>query len=167
MDPLTGSIVVVLGKYALNKLGKYAADKGAELSKEIGDKALGTAEKIFEMVLERLGREPKGQVITEEFKTDPETFQKPVEKALDAEIQSDPDFAAQLEALWEQYQKEAKEHAAATGQVYKAEVKGSGAIAQGAGAVAAGAGGVAVGGSVGGGISVGGSRAGETEKKPE
>ncbi len=167
MDPITtGSIVGVLGKYALDKLGKYAADKGAELRKEIGEKAFGTAEKLFGMVLERLGREPTGQVIAGEFENDPETYQKPVEKALDAEVKADPEFAAQLEALWEQYKKEAQEHAATTGQVYKAELKGSGAIAQGAGAIAAGAGGVAVGGSVEGGIRTGGPQASDTEQKP-
>ena len=147
MDPITISIVTVLGKYALDKAG--------ELGKEVGPKALETAREMFGMVLERLRRDPKGEVIAGEFEQDPETYQKPVEKGLAEATQADPDFGAQLKALLTQYEEAAKEHAAATGTSYQATLSGSGAIAQGTGAVAAGAGGVAVGGDVEGGIHVG------------
>jgi hypothetical protein len=150
MDPIITPIAVVLGKYAL--------DKGGELVKEVGPKALETVKEMFAVALDRLRREPKGEVIAGEFEQDPETYQKPVEKALDAEVQADPDFAAQLKVLLEQYETAAQEHAAATGTTYQATVKGSGAIAQGEGAVAAGAGGIAVGGDVEGGIRITGRR---------
>jgi len=149
MDPLTSSIVVILGKYAL--------DKGAELGKEVGPKALGTAKEMFTLVLDRMRRDPKGEVIAEEFEKDSETYQKPVEKALDAELQADPDLAAQLKGMLASYKEAAQEHAAATGVSYRAEVRGDGAIAQ-AGSVAAGAGGAAVSGDVEGGIHIGGQR---------
>jgi len=140
MDPIITPIVLILGKYAL--------DKGVELGKEVGPKALDTAKDMFKLVLERIGA--KKPETAAEFSKDPETYQKPVEKALDDEAQADPKFAEQLKALLAQYEQAAQEHAAATGRSYKATVIGSGAIAQGAGAVAAGAGGVAVGGSVSG-----------------
>ena len=48
LDPLTASIVVILGKYAL--------DKGLELGKEVGPQALDAAAKMFKLVLERIGK---------------------------------------------------------------------------------------------------------------
>ena len=145
MDPLTASVVVVLGKYAL--------DKGLELGKEVGPKALDTAKEMFSTVLDRLRKNPKGEVVAEGFEEDPGTYEKPVEKELEKEIEADPDFAAQLQALLDKYEEAAKEHAAATGKVYQATLKGSGAIAQD-GSVAAGAGGVAVGRDLRGGVRI-------------
>ena len=153
MEPLAASIIIILGKYAL--------DKGLELGKEVGPKALDTAKEIFTTVLHRLRKEPKGAVLAEGFEEDPETYQKPVEKELEKEVAADPDFAAQLQALMEQYEQAAKEHAAATGKVYQATLTGSGAIAQDH-SVAAGRGGVAVGRDVHGSI-----RAGERDKEEE
>jgi lipopolysaccharide biosynthesis regulator YciM len=135
-------------------LGKYALDKGAELGKEVGPKALETAREMFESALDRLRRDPKGEVIAGEFEQDPETYQKPVEKALTAEVQNAPVFAEQLKTLLARYEEEAETYAAAQGRMYKATVKGSGAIAQDH-SVGAGAGGVAVGGDVHGSITAG------------
>jgi len=149
MDPITSSIVIILGKYAL--------DKGGELVKEVGPKALEMAKEMFTVALDRLRRNSKGEVIAGEFEQDPETYQKPVEKALDAEVQADTDFAAQLKALLEQYEEAAQEHAAATGTAYQATVRGRGAIAQDR-SVAAGEGGIAVGGDVQGGVRISGRR---------
>jgi len=148
MDPLITPIVVILGKYAL--------DKGLELGKEIGPTALETAKEMFTTVLDRLRKGPKGD-IAEGFKEDPETYEKPVEKELAKEVEADPAFAAQLQALLEQYEEAAKGYAESTGRVYQATVSGSGAVAQDHG-VAAGAGGVAVRGDVHGGVRIGGSR---------
>jgi hypothetical protein len=147
MDPITSSVVIVLGKYAL--------DKGAELGKEVGPKALKTVKEMFTLVLDRVRRDPKGQVIAGEFEQDPETYQKPVEKALDAELEADPDFAAQLKNMLAEYEKAAKAHAAATGVSY-AELHGDGALAQGTRAAAASSGGTAISGDVGGDVRLGG-----------
>jgi hypothetical protein len=108
---------------------------------------------MFTAVLDRLRKEPKGEVLAEGFEEDPQTYEKPVEKELEKEMLADPEFAAQLQALLEQYEEAAKEHAEATGRVYQATVSGSGAVAQD-GSVAAGAGGVAVGRDVHGGVHV-------------
>lgn len=131
MDPLITPIVVLLGKYAI--------DKGIALAREVGPKAVEKAGELFALALDRLRRD-KGDAIAGEFERDPDTYHKPVEKALSEAAQLDPNFAAQLKSLFEQYQREAP-------TVYQASLKGAGAIAQGPGAVAAGAGGVAIGGS--------------------
>jgi hypothetical protein len=144
MDPMITPIVVILGKYALNK--------GAELAKEVGPKALETAKTMFQTVLERVGQ--KKPETAAEFPNDPEAYQKPLEKALEAEVQTDPDLAAQLKALLQEYEEAAQAHAAAMGQTYQATVKGSGAVAQDH-SVAAGEGGFAIKGDVHGGITVG------------
>jgi len=147
MDPIITSVVLVLGKYAL--------DKGAELATKVGPKALETAGEMFALALDRLRRAPKGEVIAGEFEQDPETYRKPVEKALDAEVQTDPDFAAQLRGLLETYEQQAREHAAATGTTYRATVTDDGSVAQDRSA-AAGAGGIAVAGDVRGGVRLSG-----------
>ena len=144
MDPIVTPIIIILGKYAL--------DKGVEMAKEFGPAALEKAKEMFGMVLERVGRK-KPETATG-FPEDPGTYQKPLEKALDAEVAGDAEFAARLKGTLAEYEKAAQAHAAASGTIYRAELKGSGAIAQGAGAVAAGAGGVAVGGSVQGGVII-------------
>ena len=148
MDPITASIAIILGKYAL--------DKGAELGKEVGPKALETAKEMFSLVLERIGK--KKPETAQEFPKDPETYRKPLEKALEAELKADPGFAARLKALLEKYEQAAQEHAAATGTTYKATLIGSGAIAQGPGAKAVGERGVLVEGDVKGGVIVTGDR---------
>ena len=144
MDPIITPIVMILGKYAL--------DKGVELAKEVGPTALEKAKEMFGMVLERVGR--KKPETAAEFPEAPETYQKPLEQALDAEVAADAEFAARLKGLLAQYEQVAQAHAAAMGTVYEARLEGSGAIAQGPGAVAAGAGGVAVGGDVRGGTII-------------
>jgi hypothetical protein len=137
MDPVVTSIVLILGKYAL--------DKGVELGKEVGPKALETAREMFGLTLDHLRKNPKGEVIASEFEKDPDTYQKPMEKVLAETAQADPDFVAQLKDLLAKYEEAAREHTAAMGTTYQATLKGSGAIAQGKGAVAAGKRGVAVG----------------------
>jgi hypothetical protein len=146
MDPIVTSIVTILGKYTL--------DKGVELGKEVGPKALETVKEMFTMVLNCLHRDPKGEVIGGEFEQDPETYQKPLEKALAEAIQADAEFAMQLNALLVQYEEAAREHAAAMGTSYQAALYGSGAIAQGERARAVGERGVMVEGDVKGGVIV-------------
>jgi hypothetical protein len=137
MDPVITPIVLILGKYAL--------DKGVELGKEVGPKALETAREMFGLTLDHLRKNPKGEVIASEFEKDPDTYQKPMEKVLAETAQADMDFVAQLKDLLAKYEEAAREHTAAMGTTYQATLKGSGAIAQGEGAVAAGERGVAVG----------------------
>lgn len=146
MDPIVTSIVIILGKYAL--------DKGLELSKEVGPKALETAKEMFTLVLDCLRRDPKGEVIGGEFEQDPETYQKPLETAVGKMMQADTEFAMQLEALLAQYEEAAREHTATTGTSYRAALHGSGAIAQGEAARAVGERGVMVEGNVKGGVIV-------------
>ncbi|MFZ5916057.1 MAG: hypothetical protein ACOYZ7_03925 [Chloroflexota bacterium] len=141
MDPIITPIVIILGKYAL--------DKGVELGKEIGPKALETARELFTAVLERVGQ--KRPETAAEFPQDPETYHKPLEKALEAEAQADPDFKAQLEALLKQYQQAAQEHAAAVGTSSQAMHTGEGDIMQNVN-VTAGPGGIAVGRDIRGGV---------------
>ncbi|MFZ5919193.1 MAG: hypothetical protein ACOYZ7_19860 [Chloroflexota bacterium] len=144
MDPIITPIVIILGKYAL--------DKGVELGKEIGPKALETARELFQAVLERVGQ--KRPETAAEFPQDPETYHKPLEKALEAEVQADPDFAARLTALFEQYQQAAQEHAAASGTTAQVQAQDS-VVAVGPGARAAGERAVITEGDVGGSIITG------------
>ena len=139
LDPITTGIIVVLGKYAL--------DKGVELGKEVGPKALATAKEMFTATLERLRRNPKSAVIVDEYEADPETYEKPLQKKLDEAVKAEEAFKAQLEQLLKQYDEAAAIHAAATGTTYHAVLKGDGAIAQGDGATALGKQAVSVGGN--------------------
>ena len=146
MDPLTASISIILGKYAL--------DKGLELAKEVGPKALDVAKEMYQTTLDHLRKDPAGEVIAGEFEKTPEVYQKPVEQKLDEAVKADPDFAALLKELKAAYDAAAKEHA---GSSYQAALSGEGAIAQGAGAsatAATGKGAVAIG-SVGGDVNMG------------
>ena len=132
MDPITISVVTILGKYAL--------DKGVELGKAVGPKALDTAKEMFGMVLARVRQEPRGEVIADEFEEDPETYEKPLAKKVEAATDNDADFAKELQVLYERFQSRAKAHAKQTGTPYSAHLEGSGAIAQGENAMAGGEG---------------------------
>ena len=123
-DLITASVMIVLGKYAL--------DKGAELAKEAGPAAAEKAGELFKTVLNRLRRQPAGEVVAEEFKKDPETYEKPVAKKLETAVQADSDFAAQLQQLLDEFEEAAQQHAAATGTTY-VSLSGSGAVATGSG----------------------------------
>ena len=100
MDPIAFSVVTVLGKYAL--------DKGLELSRDVGPKALEMAEKMFGMVLERIGR--KKPEMAADFSNDPEIYEKPMERAVATEVDADPDFKAKLGEMLSAYEAAASEH---------------------------------------------------------
>jgi hypothetical protein len=137
MDPVVTSIVIILGKYAL--------DKGAELGKAVGPRALDTAKEMFEMVLDRVRRvDPR---TADKFAENPAGYQTPMEHVLHETVEADPDFAVEMKALLKDYERAKEEYVAASGPSYDATLEGSGAIAQGEGAVAAGERGVAIGGS--------------------
>jgi hypothetical protein len=136
MDPITISVVTILGKYAL--------DKGVELGKAVGPKALDTVKEMFGMVLARVRQEPHGEVIADEFEEDPETYEKPLAKKVEAAADDDTDFAQQLKALYERFQAQFKTHMGKTGETYSAYLEGDGAIAQGANAIAGGKGAIVI-----------------------
>jgi hypothetical protein len=146
MDALSASIVTILGKYAL--------DKGVELGKEVGPKALDTAKEMFTVALDHLRGNPDGEVIARKFEQKPQAYEKSLEDELGEAVQTDPEFASKLQKLLAQYDAAAKEHAKAAGTTYNAALNGSGAIAQGDGATALGAGALNIGGNVQGGIIV-------------
>ncbi len=138
MDLIITPLMIILGKYAL--------DKGVELGKEVGPKALDTAKEIFSLTLQHLRQDPKDKVIVDEFEKSPEVYEKPVEQKLTDALLADSDFAAKLNTLLSQYNEAAEAHKAITG----IKITGTGAV--GDGAVAASGGSVAVGGNVEGGI---------------
>ena len=142
-DPLTASVMIILGKYAL--------DKGTILAKEVGPQAVVKAGELFKTVLDHLRGNPNSEVIADEYEADPGTYAKPMEKKLDEAIQADAGLKAQLEKLLTEYETEAKVYAPS----YNASLRGSGAIAQGSGATAVGERGVNVGGNVTGNITTG------------
>ncbi len=150
MDPITISVVTILGKYAL--------DKGGELGKAVGPKALDTVKEMFGMVLARVRQEPRGAVIADEFEEDPETYEKPLAKKVEAAADDDADFARELQALHERFQAQVKAHTEQTGTTYNAHLEGSGAIAQGKEAAAAGERGVAISGNADGGTIITGDQ---------
>jgi hypothetical protein len=156
MGPFVTPIVLILGKYAL--------DKGVELGKEVGPKALETAKEMFGMVLQRVKQvDPR---TAQKYPENPKGYTAPMTDALSEILQAEPDFAAKLKELLTKYDTAAKEHATATGKSYQAILTGSGAVAQD-GSVAAGAGGVAVGGNVEGGIRLGGRQPDKDEEERE
>ena len=108
MEPITASILIILGKYAL--------DKGVELGKEVGPQALATAKEIALKALEKLREQPAGSVIAEEYQEDPETYAKPVAKEVDKAVAQDKEFKAQMEALLKQYDELAARFAASKGE---------------------------------------------------
>jgi len=149
LDPITitTGIAVVLGKYAL--------DKGAELGKEVGPKALETAKEMFVAALEKLRRTPDGTFVAGKYEEKPEAYEGAMEDELGKVVAEDAAFKSQMETLLKQYDTQAADHAAITGTTYHAVLTGDGAIAQGDGATAVGAGGVIIDGDVSGTIVTG------------
>ncbi len=95
MDPLTTTIMTVLGKYAI--------DKGAALAKEVGQVAAEAAGKLFTKVMARLRADPGEAKNAERYEKDPRTFEAPVAAAVDEQIKADPNFAKELQHLVEQF----------------------------------------------------------------
>lgn len=142
-DPLTASIIIILGKYAL--------DKGATLLKEVGPQAAAKAGDMLKTALDYLRRDPKGAVVADEFTEDSQTYAKPLEKKLTEAIQRDPELEKLLRKLLAEYKSAAKTYA----PTYQVALSGSGAIAHGDEATAAGERAVIVGGKVSGSINTG------------
>jgi hypothetical protein len=108
-------------------LGKYALDKGVELGQAFGPEALKTAKEIYGMTLDYLRRDPKAEIIVEEYEEDPAAAEKLLEKKLAGTLETNPDLVAKLKELIAQYDQQAQEHAAASGTQYQALLSGTGA----------------------------------------
>ena len=137
IDPLTMVVVDILGKYVI--------DKGVSLLKDTGQSAFQAAAKLFEQVMAGLKADPAEARNTERFKQNPEGYRAPMAEAITEKVKNDPDFAAQLAALLEDYKK-------AIITVETSNVNADVIAMQGS--AAAGEGGVAVIGNVQGGISL-------------
>lgn len=130
MDAWTTSVVLLLGRYAI--------DKGAELAKEAGPKAMALAGQMFTKVLDRIRK--RKPVIADEFAEDPETYEKPMEKALDQALAEDDAFKGELEQLWARFEEAAKAHPGGGQFVANLTVIGSGSAAAGTNATSLGQG---------------------------
>jgi hypothetical protein len=95
MDPLTTAIMTVLGKFAV--------DKGAGIAKEVGDAAAKAAGQLFDKVMGKLKDDQRFSWLTDLFDKDPKTYEAPVAKAVEEQVKADPNFAAELDKLVEQF----------------------------------------------------------------
>jgi len=97
MDP----IVIAIGTI----IGKYAIDKGATLLKEGGEAVAKAAGNLFTKVITRLKADPAEAKNAERFEQDPEAFKPVIQAAVDDQMKADPNFAAELKALVESFDK--------------------------------------------------------------
>lgn len=142
-DPWTAYVMMVLGKYAI--------DKGATLTKEVGPQATEKAGMMLQKALTYLRRNPKGEIVADEFEEDPDACAKLMEKKLDELLQANADLKTELAALLTQYEVATKEY----NPTYQGMVVDSGALAQGVGATAVSGGGVNIQGGSSGSIITG------------
>jgi hypothetical protein len=94
MDPLTTTIMTVLGKYVI--------DKGAALAKEVGQAAAEAAGKLFTTVMAKL-KDTGDAKNAERYEKDSKGYEKPVADSVEEQIKADPDFARELQQLVEQF----------------------------------------------------------------
>lgn len=120
MDPLTATIMTVLGKFAL--------DKGATLAKEVGQAAVDAAGKLFAKIMDRLKADPGEAKNAERYEKDPKTFEAPVAAAIDDQIKADPNFAKELQQLVEQFKQAGGASLVASGITATASGAGSTAV---------------------------------------
>ena len=97
MDPLTTAVTTILGKYAI--------DKGVTLIKEAGQAAANVAAKLFERVIARLKASPDDKKNAEHFEQNPEGYKAPIADAIDEQMKSDPNFAAEIKQLLEEFER--------------------------------------------------------------
>ena len=97
MDPLTTTIVTILGK--------YAADAGKTLVQQAGKAVGDVAGNLFGKVMSKLKDDPRFAWLADSFEKNPEGYQAPIADAVEAKVKSDPDFVAEMKALLEQFDK--------------------------------------------------------------
>lgn len=93
----------LLTMMVVNVLGKYAVDKGATLLKESGWAAVQAASRLCEFVLTQLKDDPADARNVERFEKNPQGYRVPITDAITDKAKSDPNFAAQLSSLLEEY----------------------------------------------------------------
>ena len=123
METLIGSISGVLGEYTV--------DKGIELGKAVGPKALETAAKMVTTALGHLRRDPSGKVIADEFEKAPDAGRGLLELKLNESIMSNAQLKAELEELWSQFEEAREEFVAANPLTQYAAAGERGAAAAG------------------------------------
>ncbi len=100
MDIIVTAIATILGKYAI--------DKGATLLREGGEAVVKAAGNLFMKVMTRLKADPGEAKNAERFEQNPEAFKPAVEAALTDQMKADPNFAAELKKLLEDFDKAQK-----------------------------------------------------------
>jgi hypothetical protein len=132
MQALATSIVTILKE--------HTQDEHA-LSRQAGSQSLQIAGALTVRVLDHLRADPRGAVIADAFVEDPDTYERPLIKELRAALEADPRLAQALRDLLARYRTQCQTGASPT---YRADLQGSGAIAQGPGATATGQGGMII-----------------------
>jgi hypothetical protein len=121
-EPITTTIAIILGKYALDKAGEFG--------KEIGPKALEAGKEMFTTVVDYFkGKEDKAYVAGA-LENNPEAAKSLVESELKKAAGSDPDFIKKLEAILARYNEAVEAHQTKGGRI---SVKGGGAVSTGSG----------------------------------
>ncbi len=95
MDPITFAVTTILGKYAI--------DKGATLIKEAGQAAADAAAKLFQKVIDRLKSDPAEARNADRFEKEPVKHQELMGEVIGEQVKADPDFAAELQTLVDEF----------------------------------------------------------------
>ena len=96
MDPMIAGIVIVLGKYTVDKL--------PELIPVITDEIHKTVALLYDLVTDSLAKKGEREAtIVYEFQNDPETYEKPFAKLLEQEMNANREFAKQVLDLVSKY----------------------------------------------------------------
>ncbi len=95
MESLTAGLMVVLGKYAM--------DKGIELTEKYGPVVAKKARILVLTVLDKLRKTGNGAFVADNYQKDPIVYEKPMETELTKLIAQDSTFASKLEQLLKDY----------------------------------------------------------------
>ena len=146
MDPLAAAISTILGKYAI--------DKGATLLKEAGNAAADKAAELFQKVMDRLKADPSEAKNAQRFEENPEGYRTVIADAVKDKLATDPNFAAEVKALVEQFTQVAGPAGASILNLGSGAIATQGGVAAGQGGAAAGPGGIAVVGTLSGSANI-------------